>query len=200
MQFSLKWILVAVVYVAIAAAAFSQQSWVYADILWALSLLATVFAALFAFMGRDKGRVAAAGFLLAGLAYIACVAFGEIGGGDVVPTKRWLAAAGYSPSFPFFPNFANAATATPVYSPVATGTLTLQSAPAATVYAQSTSTLPSKPMPAPAPLTAPTPPADFGIFVRAANAVSMMLFGALGALVGLFAFKRTSQTTPTPRG
>jgi hypothetical protein len=195
MQFSLKWILVAVVYVAVAAAAFSQQSWVYADILWAASLLAVVFAALLAFMGRNKGRVAAAGFLLASVAYVACIAFGQIGGSDVVPTERWLAAAGYSPSFPFFPNLANSAAATPVYSPVATGTLTLQSAPAASVYVPSPSTLPSQTIFAPA--AAPTTAADFGIYVRAANAVSMMLFGALGALVGLLAFKRISQTTPT---
>jgi len=193
MQFSLKWILVAVVYVAIAAAAFSQQSWVYADILRAVSLLAVVFSALLAFMGRDKGRVAAAGFLVASLAYIACVAFGQLSGSEVAPTKRWLVAAGYSPNFSLFPSIANAAAAPSAYSPVATGTLTLQSAPAATFYAPSTSTLPGR-----ATITTvaapPTALADFGIYVRAANAVSMMLFGGLGALVGLLAFKQISQT------
>jgi hypothetical protein len=102
MRFSLKWILVAAVYVAVAAAAFSQDSWVYADILWAASLLAIVSAAIFAFMGRGKGRVAAAGFLLASLAYVACVAFGRFTGSDVVPTRRWLVTAGYDPSYSFF--------------------------------------------------------------------------------------------------
>jgi hypothetical protein len=195
MQFSLKWILVAVVYVAVAAAAFSQQSWVYADLLWAASLLSIVFAALLAFMGRGKGRVAAAGFLLAGLAYVACVAFGRFTGSDVVPTKRWLVAAGFS----FFPSIANSAIATPAYGPVATGTLTLQSVPAASFYAPSTSTLPT-----PTTITTiaapPTVLADFGMYVRAANAVSMMLFGGLGALVGLFAFKRISESTTTKIG
>ena len=36
-------------------------------------------------------------------------------------------------------------------------------------------------------------------FVCAANAVSMMLFGGLGALVGLLAFKRISPPAPTSK-
>jgi hypothetical protein len=67
MRFSLKWILAAAVYVAIAAAAFSQPSWVYADVLWAMSLLAIVFAGVMVFAARDKARMAAGGFLLASL-------------------------------------------------------------------------------------------------------------------------------------
>jgi hypothetical protein len=187
MRFSLKWILVAVVYVAVAAAAFSQQSWVYADLLWAASLLAIVFAALLAFMGRGKGRVAAAGFLLAGLAYVACVAFGRFTGSDVVPTSRWLVAAGYDP---------NVATIYPVNSTgIQSGGWTSYptlSAPAPNLtssYAISGSLIAVQP---PLPAAPAAPVADFGIYVRAANAVSMMLFGALGALVGLFAFKRIS--------
>ena len=42
--------------------------------------------------------------------------------------------------------------------------------------------------------------ADFGIYVRAANAVSMILFGGLGALVGLLASKRISEPTSTQIG
>lgn len=34
MRFSLRWILAATTYVAIAAAAFTQTDWIYADILW----------------------------------------------------------------------------------------------------------------------------------------------------------------------
>jgi hypothetical protein len=190
MRFSLKWILVAAVYVAFAAAAFSQDSWVYADLLWTASLLALVFAALVSFLGSGKGRVAATGFLLASLAFVACVAFGQLSGRDIVPTKRWLVAAGYSENASFFPSTLTVA-ATP-YSPNSAGTLSLQSAPAATLYAPSTiaaSSLPAA-VAAPPPIVA----ADFAIYIRAANAVGMMLFGAMGGLVGLVAFKRISQS------
>jgi hypothetical protein len=44
------------------------------------------------------------------------------------------------------------------------------------------------------PLPAATA-ADFGIFVRAANAVGMMLFGGLGVIVGLLAYKSASRAT-----
>jgi hypothetical protein len=196
MQFSLKWILVAVVYVAVAAAAFSQDSWVYADLLWAASLLAIVFAALLAFMGRGKGRVAAAGFLLAALAYVACVAFGRLTGSDAVPTKRWLMAAGYDPNSAIYTLMASS----PMPQPAtiqSSGAVFFPATPAAP--SQNALSLSFTPSAVPPPLPAATA-ADFAIYVRAANAVSMWLFGAVGALVGLFAFKRISQTTPTPRG
>jgi hypothetical protein len=194
MRFSLKWILIAVVYVAVAAAAFSQDSWVYADLLWAASLLAVVYAALLALMGRDESRVAAAGFLLASLAYVACVAFGRLSGSDVVPTRRWLVTAGYDPNaftvYPVIPGggaaiYQNSGWVSypppSAYSPtVSAGTLALSGSPQ--------------------PVMAPAAAADFGIYVRAANAVSMMLFGGLGALVGLVAFKRVSRPAPTVPG
>jgi hypothetical protein len=194
MQFSLKWILVAVVYVAVAAAAFSQQSWVYADLLWAVSLLAVVFAALLTFMGSGRGRLAAAGFLLAGLAYVACVAFGRFTGSDLVPTRRWLMTAGYDPNPPMV------AFAMPVGGPMpqsnnltAFAPLSVNGQPAANSnpYTLSVS---SQAVPPPVAVVSV---GEFAMYVRAANAVSMMLFGALGALVGLFAFKRISPTTPT---
>jgi hypothetical protein len=122
------------------------------------------------------------------------VAFGQISGRDVVPTKRWLMAAGYSPSFSLFPSIANSVTPPPAYGPIATGTLSLQAVPAATYYAPNSSTLPTQTTIA-AVAGPPTALADFGIYVRAANAVGMMLFGALGGLVGLVAFKRISQST-----
>ena len=192
MQFSLKWILVAVVYVAVAAAAFSQDSWVYADVLWAASLLAVVYAALIAFLGSGKGRDAAMGFLLASLAYIACVAFGQFSGSDVVPTKRWLMAAGYDPS---------AVTVYPMaYGASGQSSQSLQwtSSTSAAAYGPPPTTSPGTLGLAgtPVPGAPPSPLVDFGIYVRAANAVGMMLFGALGAMVGLLAFKRISQPAP----
>ena len=200
MRFSLKWILAAVAYVAIAAAAFSQQSWVYADILWAVSLLTIVFAALMAFLARGKSRAAAAGFLAASICYLACLAFGQITRNDVVPTKRLLIASGYAPNSPWatftgFPTptaaFAAPATSSNLWqaAPVASQPL-LQAAPAASPYtlsiASPTATIAAAPMPVPVV-------ADFAMYVRAANSVGMMFFGVLGIVVGLFAFKRVSQ-------
>ena len=53
-RFSLKWILAAMVYAAIAAAAFSQESWVYADILCAVSLLALGYAVMLVIYARGE--------------------------------------------------------------------------------------------------------------------------------------------------
>ena len=191
MRFSLKWILAAVVYVAIAAAAFSQQSWVYADILWAMSLLAIVFAALLAFLARGKGRVMAAGFLAASVCYLACLAFGQTNGSDVIPTTRLLIASGYDPNSAFRPAtiYPLAGTNTWQAAPMVSGTLTLQPPPA-------TSPLTRFIAPRIAPTTIVATPvagvADFAMYMRAANSVGTMLFGVLGIVVGLFALKRVS--------
>lgn len=67
-RFSLKWILAAMVYAAIAAAAFSQETWVYADLLCAASLLALGYAVMltiYARGGRFRRVHAAAGRLYA---------------------------------------------------------------------------------------------------------------------------------------
>src|SRR5688572_18802717 len=91
MRFSLKWILAGMAYAAVAAAAFSQQTWVYADVLWAASLLAIVFAAILACFARGRRQVAAAGFVFAGACFLLCLIFGDAG---AVPTTRLLLAAG----------------------------------------------------------------------------------------------------------
>jgi hypothetical protein len=187
MRFSLKWILVAVVYVAVAAAAFSQQSWVYADILWAVSFLAVVFAAMMAFLAHGKSRIAAAGFLLASVCYLTCLAFGQISGSEVVPTRRWLMAAGYDPNVATI-NPIGAAGGASSYQNSAWVTYPLPSAYSLTATA-GTLALAGSPQP-----VIPSPPtADFGMYVRAANAVGMMAFGGLGVIIGLFALKRVSQ-------
>jgi hypothetical protein len=198
MQFSLKWILIAVVYVAVAAAAFSQESWAYADLLWAASLLAVVFAALLALMGRGKGRMAAAGFLLASLSYVACVAFGRLSSTDIVPTRRWLVTAGYDPNaVTYYP--ATPASGAPMYQSSGWTSYPPVSAYSPPAAASSPYTLSVSPTLV-QPLLPVATMADFGIYVRAANAVSMMLFGGLGALLGLLASNRISQATPRTLG
>ena len=187
MRFSLKWILVAVAYVAIAAAAFSQQSWVYADILWAVSFLAVMFAAMMAFLAHGKARIAAAGFLLASACYLACLAFGQISGSEVVPTRRWLIAAGYDPTITVYPVIS--AGGAPIYQN--SGWV---SYPPPTVYSPTpTNSTTFALAGSPQPVIPSLPSADFAMYVRAANAVGMMAFGGLGVIVGLFALKRVSQ-------
>ena len=163
-----------------------------------MSLLAIVFAALLAFLARGKGRVMAAGFLAASVCYLACLAFGQTNGNDVVPTKRLLIASGYAPNSPWA-TFTGYPTPTPAFPTLSSGTLALQgapvtsqplpqAAPAASPYALGF----SSPQPI---IAAPTPVAgvaDFAMYVRAANSVGMMLFGGLGIVVGLFALKRVS--------
>lgn len=181
MRFSLKWILAAAVYVAVAAAAFSQPSWVYADLLWALSLLAIVFAGLMTFIAQGRARIAAAGFLLASLCFLAYVTAASLIGSNSTPMTRLVVAAGYE-QFP----------PSPVYS-----------APLAVVQPQLPgATAPSTAQPALSwvypPATAPVPAApivDFAQYVRAANALGMMGFGMLGIAAGLLADRavRTAQ-------
>src|SRR5262245_24174438 len=95
MRFSLKWILVGVAYVAVAAAAFSQTTWVYADVLWAASLLAVVYAALIAAFARGRRQAAAVGFVVASACFLLCV---WLTNGNGVPTTRLLVAAGVGQS------------------------------------------------------------------------------------------------------
>ena len=90
MRFSMKWILGGMAYVAVAAAAFSRQTWVFADLLWTASLLAVVFAALMALFARGRRQVAAAGFVVASGCFLLCIMFDH----NAEPTNRLLAAAG----------------------------------------------------------------------------------------------------------
>jgi hypothetical protein len=70
-------------------------SWVYADILWALSLLAIVYAGLVAFLAQGMPRVAAAGFLLASLCFVVYVTVASLNADNATAITRILTAAGY---------------------------------------------------------------------------------------------------------
>ena len=132
---------------------------------------------------------------------MACLAFGRTNGNDVVPTKRLLIASGYDPNAPNLATIWPLAGTNTWNAAPSSGSLTvrvasaliqppLQPPPAAPGYRPSFAT-PTAPKAAfPTPIA---PVADFAMYVRAANAVGMMLFGVLGIVVGLFAFKRVSQ-------
>jgi hypothetical protein len=211
MRFSMKWALAAMAYVAVAAAAFSRQTWVFADLLWAASLLAVVFATLVAAFARGRRQVAAAGFVVASGCFLLCMAFDQ----NAVPTNRMLAGAGIYASAPL------AAAPTPVAryaapqrvvtrrrpvnvtkmtenGPVSetrlvdyqvVETAAVPQPPVATAYAT-----PTPLMPAAAPMTVGAwmaqPRYDL-ILPRSGRAVGMMVFGLLGCVVGLLAHKAT---------
>jgi hypothetical protein len=209
MQFSLKWILAAMAYVALAAAAFSRQTWMFADLLWVVSLLAIVFAVLLTCFARERRQVGAAGFVVASACYLLCLNIGS----DTVPTQRLLAAAGISGNAPpAVPYSAPQQMALKRQRPV-TVTTNTATGPGETVKMVSESVvMPSPAVPATAsaatyyaPIPAPRAMATFmnngpvtiHLF-RAANAVGMMLFGGLGVLVGLLAYKSARRTTTSP--
>ena len=75
MRYSMRWILAAMVYVAIAAAAFSQESWVYADLLWLVTFVAIIYAGLLICTARESRRVCAIGFIFGAAAFLTCLQF-----------------------------------------------------------------------------------------------------------------------------
>jgi hypothetical protein len=181
MQFSMKWVLLGMAYVAVAAAAFSQGHWVYADLLWGATFLAVCFAVLTIGMSTGVQRAAAAGFALFALAFALCL---QVAPG-AVPTKRILSAtvvqefpAYYPPPMPV-PTVAAAPVLPPATEQTIDTFLDFQVAQPAAM----------------APMTAYAPPRllieqPFSSKLRAANAVSAMLFGLAGGFLGAMVFRR----------
>jgi hypothetical protein len=221
MRFSLKWILAGMVYVAIAAAAFSQRTWAYGDILWAVTFLAIVYGGTLAIFARGRRQVAAGAFLIASLGFVLCVAFG----GETVPTTRLLAVTGIGASIqstpsvayfnPYQPAYSTATLqiaptpSTPPVIPITPGPMTGPADPADPFAsdadpsaAQSDSSTPTTPINLsynpPAVTASPVQPTatytftsgvDYNIYIRAANAVATLLFGLIGAMLGILAYR-----------
>jgi hypothetical protein len=195
MRFSLKWILAGVAYVAVAAAAFSQQTWVYADVLWAIGLLAVLYGALLAFLARGRRQAAAIGFVVGSLAFAACV----FAGSSSVPTLRLLTAAGIGPdsvapipmASPYYPG----TSVSVIRRPVSVETMTPNGPVNQTTYVEERRVAPTPAAPVAAPVPQPAPAytspvvVDFSMYIRAGNAVGTMLFGGLGIVLGLAAYK-----------
>ena len=190
MRFSLKWILVGVAYFALAAAAVSQPWWVYADVLWTVSLLAVAYAALLTAFARGRRRAAAAGFVVAGIGFLGCVLWSSLGGRESVPTRRLLSAAGIGQSD---------MTPQPMYyaPPLVQGNVYPAPVPVSPAVTVDPADPTSAPVATPAPAGPqvavyqpyrPTPVTD-AMAIRAGNAAGVMLFGAAGCLLGLIAYK-----------
>jgi hypothetical protein len=181
-RFSLKWILAAMVYAAIAAAAISQQSWVYADLLCAASLLALGYAVVLIIYSRGARQAAAVGFAV----FMALLALCIQAAPESVPTLRILTVAGIghqelAPLTPPTPMLASGTFLSS--STVATGNLNFT--PSATVW----------PAPTLYPISSLTGSVESNITpkLRAANAVATMLIGLLGCLLGVLAFHRAQR-------
>jgi hypothetical protein len=207
MQFSLKWILAGMAYAAVAAAAFSQQTWVYADILWAIGLLAVVYGGLVGIFARGRRQAAAAGFVVGSLAFAACV----FAGSSSVPTHRILTAAGLGPDSvaptAYAATYSSPSNVRVVSQPVTVARMTSNGPVEETriqEYVVRTPATSAQPIPAPmlaAPAPAPVyrPPMiwDFSMYIRAGNAVGAMLFGGIGMALGLAAYKAARRDAAT---
>ncbi len=219
MRFSIRWILGGMAYVAVAAAAFSRQTWVFADALWAASMLAVVFAALLAVFARGRRQMAAAGFVVASACYLLCLQFGD----DAVPTARLLAAAGINANAQIAASYPKTTYSAPPQivrrrMPVMETKMTDAGPTTTTRYVDEVVTVasptaqgvPTSPTPvaaagyyAPTPVYAPpltvanwmaSPRSDL-FLSRAGNAVGMMGFGLLGCVVGVVAHKAARRET-----
>jgi hypothetical protein len=181
MRFSLKWGLLGMAYVAVAAAAFGQGHWVYADLLWLATFVAVCLAILTAIFGSGPRRGGAAGFALFALALAACAQFAP----ESIPTRRILLATGQSPYHIYSP------VATPYY-PTPAAPQVVFSAPAmpanSSRYAPPTIAV----APPPVPVAFPVEPVElpFNSKLRAANSLAAMLVGLTGCWLGIAAFRR----------
>lgn len=90
LRFSLKWLLLGMVYVAVAAAAFGQPKWVFSDAIWFTGWAALGYAVLLACFARGGRRARGFGFALFAVAYLAAAYFSP----ESVPVTRILNSLG----------------------------------------------------------------------------------------------------------
>src|ERR671918_95405 len=69
MRFSLRWLLAATAYVALFSAAIATRNELLADLLWAVSMLAWIYAGVVACIARQQRQAIAIGFVLAATMY-----------------------------------------------------------------------------------------------------------------------------------
>jgi hypothetical protein len=92
MRFSLRWLMTATAYVALIIAAIAGQSYVLADVAWAISLLALCLAILIVCFARKQRQVLATGFVLLASVHIV----GQFLVPSRLPAMRLLSAVGYN--------------------------------------------------------------------------------------------------------
>ncbi len=186
-RFSLKWILAAMVYAAIAAAAFSQETWVYADILCAVSLLALGYAVMLIIYARGERQAAAAGFAVFMVLLAACLLMAP----QSVPSYRILTAAGVGQT-PITPMPKGPSAQALIWSPAAPSTLSATGDPYTPTYPTYSAPAASARVSLIGPTFAQQPVImpDITSKLRAFNAIATMTIGLLGCLLGVAAYRR----------
>jgi hypothetical protein len=190
-RFSLKWLLLVMVYAAIAAAAFSHGHWAYADILWTVSIVAFGYALLLVCVERGPRQALALGFAIFFGCYLVCLYLAP----DSLPTSRLLVAMGAAGD-------ESLANQLPMPAAAPNAQLRLFNVapqPPATYQLQTSGTLTVN-TGAAVLSAAPTNPAavgksyiaglSFPLKLRSANAVGSMIAGLLGCLLAAVACRR----------
>jgi hypothetical protein len=184
-RFSLKWLLAATVYVALAAAALTQSHWAWADALWLVSFVAVCYAAALAINAREVRQARAIGFLIGSVLFATVNHFSNDGGPIarlVMPNQStaYPVLHSYGPPPGYFPPMIASGTfsATPVTSPT-TGTLSVTTTPRGVQ--------PPAPMPYIPPAISTV---DWEARLRAANAIGVVVAGAIGVVLSAIAYRQ----------
>jgi hypothetical protein len=200
MRFSLKWILAGMTYAAVAAAALTQDTRVYADILWAATLVTFAFAVVAACFARGPRQIAAASFVVFSGCYLLCLHFAA----ESVPTASLLLAWRYEdlanappPPGLIVPGRANAYTGAAGYGLSDKVAIEARARAmqfelralqqAARLQAQVVSSANRR-----------SNLVDLSAYLRAGNALATMSFGLLGCLLAPLAFKAAKPSTVPP--
>lgn len=185
MRYSLKWGLLGMAYVALAAAAFGQGHWAYADLLWLATFGAICLAMLIAIFSTGARRAGGVGFALFAFALAMCMQFAP----DSIPTRRIFLAAelrSYASVQAYAPPYAGYRVAPPV-------TVTAPALPTnqPSYYPPPQIVMAAQPVPVAFPSGMVEPPINTKM--RAANSLGVMVAGIVGCWLGIAAFRRQQQ-------
>ncbi len=183
LRFSIRWLLAAMLYTAIAAAALTQDHWAYADVLWLATFLAFAYAVLLACYLRGERQARAVGFAVVAACVVLCLVFVP----DALPTQRILAACGVGQDQLVFAPPPTMATGTFVASqpvPMSYGVASTGSSGSWTLQQRYASSI----------AVASQPSTSAALKLRAANALTAMLAGLVGCVLGVAAFRRAASS------
>jgi hypothetical protein len=183
-RFSLKWMLLAMVYAAIAAAAFTQRNWLYADLLWAVLMASVGYAVLLIIYARGERQARAAGFVVLAAGFLACLYLAP----NAMPTHHL---AGALPAPADEVSQVQYAYASPAITPLPA------SPPPSTYPSPYAPAIPPSIQPplVAAPITiAYTGPVYFVFRFSAANAVAALSAGLVGCALGAVAYRQATSS------
>jgi hypothetical protein len=186
MRFSLKWLLIGTAYAVVTAAALAQDSWIWADIVWAFSLVAFALALVAGVYARGQRQIAAAGFVAFSACYLACLQFAE----SSVPTSRWLLAIRLGE-----PANAFVQPLLPMPSAPQNFTSGADAVARARAMREQVLQIEVQRLRAQQGLANSSASTDVTAYLRAGNAVATMVFGLLGCLLAPLALKAATPKT-----